>query len=778
MNWKNAFMAIMLMMAPSLQICADSESATLLTTGLTTDRVCYEPGREVIFHLEGIVPDNARVRYRHGAEIVAESELGELISGNSWTWLPPHEDFKGYLTEIYVPEGDGERILGTIGVDVSSQWTRFPRYGFVADFEEYGNPKQKEANIVEEMAYLNRCHMNGVQFQDWHWKHHFPVCFNSDGTVREWYQDVSNRYVGSKYVKRYIEVQHSYGMKSIFYNLCMGAWENATSDGVKKEWSIYAKKSDGSYVQDCHELPSSWQSNIYLENPGNAEWQQYICKRNDEVYENFDFDGYQIDQLGNRSWRSSDGKIYDDNKNVVDLPNGYASFIKAMKERHPTKSLIMNAVSGYGAKNIVETGQLDFCYNEVWGSGSGYGGTSENQFANLYEIIKTNDKFSNHQLRTVFAAYMNYDKAGNSGSTDKLMNTPGVLLTDAVMFALGGGHIELGDHMLSREYFPAKPLAMSEELKTSMIHYYDFLTAYENWLRDNSSKFACSISCTAANELKINTWPPKSNSIVTYAKNVGKAQVVHFLNFLNTSDLSWRDLNGTRPTPSVQKHTPMSIKTNKHITKVWAATPDSLGGACMELDFNQTDEIVTFTLPYLKYWTMVVFESDKVENNIYIVGEATKNNWTISDNAILTPNEDGSIFSGTVHLEAAADRSKTFKFVNGKDYGTCTHYNAEYDKFHFNNTHNISVANLIRNRDTDHKNGAKDYKFTVDKTGNYVITLDLNTMRIYVEPEQSVGIDKTTPHEESTPYYTTAGTQVNKPNKGIYIHKGKKVLLK
>ena len=46
---------------------------------------------------------------------------------------------------------------------------------------------------------------------------------------------------------------------------------------------------------------------------------------------------------------------------------------------------------------------------------------------------------------------MNYNKADNRGE----FNTPGVLLTDAVMFALGGSHLELGgDHMLCKEYFP------------------------------------------------------------------------------------------------------------------------------------------------------------------------------------------------------------------------------------------------------------------------------------------------------------------------------------
>ena len=54
---------------------------------------------------------------------------------------------------------------------------------------------------------------------------------------------------------------------------------------------------------------------------------------------------------------------------------------------------------------------------------------------------------------------MNYNRADNTGE----FNTPGVLLTDAVMFALGGSHLELGDHMLCKEYFPNDNLEMDEE---------------------------------------------------------------------------------------------------------------------------------------------------------------------------------------------------------------------------------------------------------------------------------------------------------------------------
>ena len=34
--------------------------------------------------------------------------------------------FKGYLAEVYVKEGDKDKVLSTIGIDVSSNWKRFP----------------------------------------------------------------------------------------------------------------------------------------------------------------------------------------------------------------------------------------------------------------------------------------------------------------------------------------------------------------------------------------------------------------------------------------------------------------------------------------------------------------------------------------------------------------------------------------------------------------------------------------------------------------------------
>lgn len=143
------------------------------------------------------------------------------------------------------------------------------------------------------------------------------------------YKDIANRDVYTSVVKKYIDVQHNLGMKSMFYNLCFGALDDAASDGVKEEWYAFRNNKRGD--KDLHSLPDSWKSNIYLLDPSNKEWQEYIGKRNDDVYANFNFDGYQIDQLGKRS------DLYDWSGARINLPQGYASFIEAMKGCHPDK---------------------------------------------------------------------------------------------------------------------------------------------------------------------------------------------------------------------------------------------------------------------------------------------------------------------------------------------------------------------------------------------------------------------------------------------------------
>ena len=587
--------------APVLASGANTKQPKLRYS-IETDKCSYCPGDTVTLTLSTTATTGMRVRYRYLGDVIADT----LLSSRSWTWIAPPEDFRGYMVEVYRSEEDCDNICATIGIDVSSDWTRFPRYGFVATF---GSDKTL-SKTKSEMKWLNRCHINGVQFQDWHYCHDWPLGGTRENGLWTSYKDIANRTIYTSAIKNYIRMQHERGMKSIFYNLCLGALDGWQERGVEAEWFIF--KDQNHTTKDKHDLPDSWKSDIYLLNPANEGWLAYLAERNDEVYSFLDFDGYQIDQLGSR------GNVYDYNGNSVDLRSGYATFINYMKNRHPEKRLIMNAVSQWGASQIAGTGKVDFLYNEVWGNQAGNSLTSgEGRFANIKNVIDENCSLSPN-LRTVLAAYMNYTSDG------KNFNTPGIVMADAVMFALGGSHLELGgDHMLCREYFPYSGMKWHSQLEDWMTRYYDFLTAYENLLRDNWTE-RTNVKATCS-DVTINTWEPQANQVTLLAREVDGRQVVHLLNFTHddsatdVSDdymLCWHDNEAKRPWP--QRFENLSIKLTGltgmgRLRRIWVASPDYCGGAMQELtDFRYTSSTGTvyLTLPSLQFWTMIVIEPE------------------------------------------------------------------------------------------------------------------------------------------------------------------------
>ncbi len=560
----------------------DQDAAADATISLSTDKAVYNGGETVTFTASSMPSGAIYVRYKHLGQQLGDEQA---LAGPTWTWDTPVEDYKGYMAEIYQKSASGETVLATIAIDVSSDWGRFPRYGFLSTFF-----KMDALNCDDVIANLNRLHINGVQFQDWHWKHHWPLA--QDKTTMEpleTYIDIASRSTSMQTIRDYISACHKYGMKAIFYNLCFGALDDAAEDGVQEDWYMF--KDARHQNKEMHVLGAPFKSSIYLVNPANSEWLSYIGEKTDDVYDQLGFDGYQIDQLGVRN------ALYDYNGTSIDLPAGYASFINEMKKRQPQKDLIMNAVSGYGADRILGTRNTVFAYNEMW--------DGEAQYTDLKRVIEENENYGGSGMKTVFAAYMNYDKSGSAGT----FNTPGILLTDAVIFALGGSHLEMGEHMLCHEYFPNSNLGMTEELENSIITYYDFMTAYQNLLRDGG-KFNSITVTSADGSVNIKDWEPATGSIITLGKEFDERQVIHFLNFINANSTSWRDLDGSMPEPSVVGNFTVTIQlpSGKNVGSAWIASPDTDYGASRALAFSQNGTELSITIPSLKYWSMLVLE--------------------------------------------------------------------------------------------------------------------------------------------------------------------------
>lgn len=549
-----------------------------LDIDLYTDKPLYSPGENVKFTIKS-VPAGAKVRYSFLGNVIKEDNL----TASTWTWQAPSEDFRGYMVEVYTVTNGVEKTVSNIGVDVSSNWSKFPRYGFLSNYD-----KLNDIHIGKNIDLLNRYHINGLQFYDWLYDHHRPLAGTVANPVLSW-PDIFGRYNYYSTVKGYVDAAKAKKMKTMFYNLCYGALNSAPADGVKEEWYIF---NDQNHTEkDFH--PLSGRSSIYLTNAGNPEWQQYLIGRNNDVYSVFGFDGFHIDQLGYR------GNRYDYNGNLIDFPATYQSFINAMKLARPEKNLLFNAVAGYGQDKIAPA-QVDFLYAEIWGARSG---DNENMsYADLISEMNDNLSKTNYQKNIVLAAYMNYD-VQSSG----FVNKPGILLADAAIFAWGGAHLELGEHYLISEYFPKNNLQMRADLGKALINYYDFAVAYQNLLRDGGTFQTPNVSFVNS-PIVAENWPAAKGKVATIGKKVNGKDIVHLINFADATTMVWRDNKGTQAEPKLISSPIVDIQVTGTPSKVWFASPDIDGGVAKMLAFTQTGNKITVTLPSLKYWDMVVIE--------------------------------------------------------------------------------------------------------------------------------------------------------------------------
>lgn len=554
---------------------------------LSTDKAAYKPGETVTLSLNSMPEQAVQVRYTHLGETLSQT----AVSSQSWTWQPPTEDFQGYMAELHATVGGKDSVIVSVGIDVSSEPSRFPRNGFLSS---YGSMSQKEINAV--LGDLNRYHINYVQFQDWHWKHHHPLAGSATQPMDVW-TDIISRNCYRSTVQAYIDGAHERGMLTLFYNLGYGCLEDFATDDVSREWLMYTDRLHQNI--DNHPLGSPFKSAIYLADMHNQGWRDYLRQRNDEVYSTFSFDGWQIDQLGARPTA-----VYDYEGRSIDVQAAFGSFIAGEKAAQPSKRIVMNAVGQYGQEGQIAAAPVDFLYTEVW-EHSNTGGYSV--FSN---IITDNARWSGGK-QTVLAAYLNYD-LGLKGRG--YFNTPGIIMATAAASAWGGTILQMGEHMLCHEYFPDDNLSMTGELKRAMIRYYDFAVAYENLLRPdapaggvNSDWFG--VDVTARNgDCIFNQWGPVKDQIATVGRHVGSREVIHLLSYRNATHLDWCDSDGDQAAQTLLTDIPVSLEVSSRPARVWVATPDWQQGAAVEPDWSYDAGTLTLTLPALQYWTMIVIE--------------------------------------------------------------------------------------------------------------------------------------------------------------------------
>jgi dextranase len=595
----------------ALALCRPS-SAQSLIQGVNTDLSHYSPGATATVYVDldntsgSGQSGNVSIKITHLGAVTTtlNSQPYSLSNGGTttltYTWTTPGTNFTGYSVEVTATNSVGSTLDSlNSAIDVSSTWTKFPRYGYVADYPSTIN----STTATHSMWLLKNYHIDGVQFYDWQWKHHVPLAGSVSSPASSWANiNGSTNYASA--INDYINGAHYYGMSAMNYNLLYGAFAGYGQDGsgVNSQWALETQNNGTN--QWNISMPNGWAtSNIYIFDPGNSGWQSYIYQQEKNVFSVYNFDGWHVDQLGN--WNT----MYNYTGSAVDYGNEFPGFLSGASSALG-KTIVFNAVAGFGIPQVLPAEA--FAYVESWPTANG--GT-QNNYNDLKSVVDQINS-ANPGQGVVLPAYMDEVYAqSNTGN----FNTPGVLLADAAIFAMGASHLELGSgdsgndtlDMLDNAYFPNENLTPTQSLLNTLQVYYDFDVEYENILRGQLANSSNQISLTG-----IQTGNIAANyEVWAFAKNTGTTHLLNLINLLNAGNTNWRDDNANYPVPPTKTNVVVtySYGSGSAPGHVYWATPDSRTGRMTALSFttgsNSNGNYVQFTLPSLAYWDMVYLTS-------------------------------------------------------------------------------------------------------------------------------------------------------------------------
>lgn len=442
------------------------DSATLLD--LNTDKAIYYPSEKVVFHATSVSGHgHLVVKYYHLNNLVATKEIYYGTSEISWSWLLPADDNIGYAVVIENHVGNNVATK-TIAINVSNDVYQFPIMGFLSNYTIDSPDDRKQV-----LDYMKRLHINLVQMYDWFDLHSLPlpVATNGDSTqVSNTWTDIGNRLTRKKVIEDYCNLIKDYGMKPLAYMAMNGSDTNQLVHGLTAEMFLYNDNSKSlDSVYKTLDKNNGWgKYSLWNTNWMNGPWQDYIVNQMGIVRDNMPFDGWHIDMFGDP------GNKYDSNGTPITsatLAGGIHYFLN--KANALGWDTGVNSVSEYGLTDIRNSTVPKYLYTEVWDNRKTY-----DDLFNLVKFLTESRDSSNVKKGVIIAAYMDYNYAkSNQG---KNFNDDGIILTDLVIMASGGMHLEVGEHLLDNEYFPNNNLNMSDSLKNTYLpEMYDFFTAFK-----------------------------------------------------------------------------------------------------------------------------------------------------------------------------------------------------------------------------------------------------------------------------------------------------------
>ena len=141
----------------------------------------------------------------------------------------------------------------SVAIDVSSDFSRFPRYGYSVDFDA-GETLQESTALIEEL--VRDYHINVVQYYDWMWRHEKVV---PSGAADSWI-DMFGNTISKDSITQRINAGHLLNQSAMAYQMAYMAREDYEDYAVKKAVSythldVYKRQRPALQRQHAAPLP-------------------------------------------------------------------------------------------------------------------------------------------------------------------------------------------------------------------------------------------------------------------------------------------------------------------------------------------------------------------------------------------------------------------------------------------------------------------------------------------------------------------------------------------
>ena len=284
-----------------------AEAAPTITK-VWADKARYEPGKPVTVTAQTQGSGEVNFSLTHlGKRVDHYSTQASEDGKTTWTFIPPSMDFTGYMVEV-----DTKDSQANTAIDVSSTWTRYPRFGYLGNYS--ADLSGKTDGIIDQLA--QDYHINSLQYYDWMWRHEDPVKYE-DGKVAAQWSDWKKWNFSSDVIKQFIASGDDAGVASLPYSMSYAALEGYQDHGVSSDWAINIRGDNDTRVPwTSVMIPGQQDTTLHMMNPQNTQWRQHMVDQYKKQIE-LGFEGTHIDQLGNPQG------AWDVNGNPVDLEAGF-----------------------------------------------------------------------------------------------------------------------------------------------------------------------------------------------------------------------------------------------------------------------------------------------------------------------------------------------------------------------------------------------------------------------------------------------------------------------